>query len=389
MKKRSEKFDDLPLDFDPEVIWKGVRKPTPIVIYRKITLGLLTVGSILLIFWFVFPRKKKNLLKEEGFSSRVKTDASAIVIETPNYLDHKIQTEISALSEKDGSVSSLPSSKALGSCLTSEKNALSLNFQKRDAISALDLRHRSFVANGLNLSNYLMLIPDKLSPLKEDKPKKMSLHPLPSIIHTLNIYAAAGTHQNQFISSGLLNRQSTLERAQLDVQAGLSFGAVLKRNFTLNMGVSYALFKDRIEQGVFKVENQQLLKVDYDLYNHYHLTNAHFELGKRFIKPQVFYDLRIGAAANILQKSELDYFDQYGALVNEELILGAYDDKTPVFFSTYRLGIGRIWNLSVDRKTFGSIGFMGNSPVRLNNKGSEYTHRVIPAFMYAELGWEF
>ncbi len=64
MKKLSEKFDHLPQDFDREIIWQGIKKPKPALIFHTY-FRVACLFIALVVLFFIFTPGDSPVLKPE------------------------------------------------------------------------------------------------------------------------------------------------------------------------------------------------------------------------------------------------------------------------------------------------------------------------------------
>lgn len=385
MKNLSEKFDQLPQDFDREAIWKGVEKPVlQPVLHRYSWGGLSLIASAALFVVLLFdnsPVSKPETtdtvieasLQEEatvvlsgpeapgpGFESGAQRDV--IFSETTNHPGEIRETEQNPLY-------------GIGSNTKSQEGILSPGGQEHD-----------------KKVGKAEALPALLLPLKSSQENVFPLHEGKILVrqkgarHRLAVQAGIGTHRLDFLSSGVEGPawRSNLEKPQLDFGLGIRYEYALRHNFLLSFSAAYRLYKDQITTAHIRESIYRAVQIDYDLHNHYHVFSGQVEMGKRFFQKAFFWDISGGLGLKFNQITDVDFFVGAGELAGEEQVKSTYQRPTDVFL-TAQAALGR----QLSDRLFVRMGTQVHSAIELTAPQAQIRHRLVPIHVFLEAGIRF
>jgi hypothetical protein len=206
-----------------------------------------------------------------------------------------------------------------------------------------------------------------------------------SSLNRINIFAGIGKHGTQFLSTeGDASLRTELEKPQIDFHLGLSYERLLQRGIFLSIGADYSLYKDKIITAFQRLQGNKWERLDFSIYNHYHVFSANLLIGKRLPLGGFFLDFSGGAGFNFLQLQDVDYFSDAGVSVNSSEITRDYTGNTSFFFLG-RAAIGKQINQRISLQT----GLQYKSWVNLTNPAADIRHRIQPFSWYVACGYGF
>lgn len=401
MKNLSEKFDRLPQDFDPELIWQGIEKPERRPDRRRyyLWIGLLLIATTALICFFF--KQTKTAQESGAIASNENANSNAAV----EYVDADRGTS-TPLEHQEHHVGGLPTASPntnIANKSGKNTNSLEKNTSKEylavekitpktlDPIDEIQLNNHENLAADQNIAMAESL-PAWIGAVDFNKEKPV-LYPMPNIIvihkkrkQSLALCIDIGKHKSHFEAPSDENAalRSQLEMPQLDYGLGLRYEYLLKRSFFLSVSANYHLYKDKINTAYIRQSSGQDLLVDYRLHNHYHVFAGQLELGKRFSQRHFFWDVQGGLGLKLHQISEVDYFASEETLADATQIRITYRN-TPDMFFTAQAALGK----QLSHKTFVRLGIQAAPGLTLSASGSDVTHQIIPFRAFLEVGMRF
>ena len=442
MKNLSEKFDQLPLDFDREAVWQGIEKPTGffyVRIYLWKALGLMGAGSVIigsLLFYsgfFAAPSSSQNLSKGQLNRNKPSTKmaASSATTNTPltkptieledskktgrtltstqvNQLDqtrtgnHPTHAESSTPPEPNQAEAtpSAPMQTILPETnpIYNQEDLISTTVDtpqpvEREPSQALALFLTEQASSRIPVQTFALAPPLPAPKTMLDtihyphseatQPVSPKNHPF---IHTFSVRGGIGSHQSQFTGDGKtgLALRSGLERPQVDYHLGLRYALQIKNGFFLALAGNYHLYKEQIATTYWRASTEEDILVTYQLYNHYHLFSGQLGLGKRFQQKTFFIDLQAGLGLTMHQAVETDYFTEEGQLASEAEILAAYTNTNNLFWT----GEAAIGKYIGDRWAV-RMGPQFNASLILTGTTSTTQHRLSSYLLFVEFGTWF
>ncbi|MEO1713444.1 MAG: hypothetical protein AAFU60_08935 [Bacteroidota bacterium] len=442
MKNLSEKFDQLPQDFDREAIWQGIEKPTGFFYIRTYlwkALGLIGAGSAILgslLFYagfFAAPSSSQDLSKSQLNTSKPSTKIAAssattnprlsipsieledskktdrtLISPQVNKLD-QIRTENHHTNTKSSTTPKPSKTEATPPApvqtilqetksIYKQENLISTTVDtpqpvEREPSQVLAMSLTEQASSRTTVQTFALAPPLPTPTAKSDTvyylSSETSLSKLSrnqSITHSLAVRMGVGSHQSQFSAPGEedLTLRSGLERTQLDYHLGLRYALQVNNGFFLALSGNYHLYKEEINTSFLKVSTEEDILVSYRLYNHYHQFSGQAGIGKRFQQKFFFIDLQAGMGLTMHQAVDADYFLAEGQLASPTEVQTTYMNTNKLFFNgEAAIGkyIGDRWMLR--------MGPQFNGPIQLTGPTANSNHRLSSYLLFVEFGTWF
>jgi hypothetical protein len=398
MKNLSEKFDRLPQDFDPELIWEGIEKPGRQPDGRRyfFWVGLLLIATTALICFF--SRQTKTAQEPAAIAGIENANNNPTVV----HVDANRGTSTPPVAHQEDRTGALPTANRHANMANKlEKNAGSLEMSTSHAYPAVETVTSKTLdpIDGLQQHNPENPPADQNTTVTESLPvltctvdfnkEKPVWYANPNIVviqkerkQSLALSLDIGRHQSRFDAPSDENAalRSLLEMPQLDYGLGLRYEYLFRRNFFLSASANYHLYKDKINTAHVR----QDLQVDYRLHNHYHVFAGQFELGKRFFQRHFFWDVQGGLGLKLHQIAEVDYFVSEDILADSTQIGHTYRSTPDLFFAA-QAALGK----QLGQKTFVRLGVQAAPGLKLSASGSDMTHQITPFRAFLEVGMRF
>lgn len=395
MKKLSEKFDQLPQDFDPELIWQGIEKPGKRPDRRRYYrwIGLFLIATTALVCFF--SRQAKTAQKPTANAGIDNANSNATVAyagaDSGAPSGHQ-EDRVDALPTVTQNINIAGKlEKSTGSFEENASNDhLAVETITPNAPDSIEERQQINHENppGKHPATVTESLPvlDCAVDFNREKPV---WYAAPNIIvvhkarkQSLALGVDIGRHHSRFDAPSDENAslRSQLEVPQLDYGLGLRYEHLLSRNFFVSVSANYHLYKDKINTAYIRPN----LQVDYRLYNHYHVFAAQLELGKRFFQRHFFWDVQGGLGLKLHQITEADYFVSEDMLADAEQIGHTYRNTPDLFFAA-QAALGK----KLGQKTFVRLGVQATPGLKLSASGAEMTHQITPFRAFIEVGMRF
>lgn len=397
MKKFSEKFDQLPQDFDPELIWQGIEKPGKRSDRRRyyLWIGLLWIAATVLVCFF--SRQTKTAQESAPIAGIDNANSHTTVVyvganssaSTPyGHMEDRVDalptvnrnTNIASKLEKNpGSFEDNPSNDRPAVETITPNTPDSMDEVQQIIPEIPAGKHYATVTESLPVLNCTVDF-NREKPVWYAAPNIIVVHKVPK--QSLALGVDIGRHQSYFDAPSDENAalRSQLEMPQLDYGLGLRYEYLLSRDFFVSVSANYHLYKDQINTAY----TQPNLRVDYRLYNHYHVFAAQLELGKRFFQRHFFWDAQGGLGLKLHQITEADYFMSEDILADASQISHTYRNTPDLFFAA-QAALGK----QLGQKSFARLGVQTTPGLRLSAPGSEMTHQIMPFRAFIEVGTRF
>lgn len=399
MKNLSDKFDNLPQDFDPEVIWQGIEKPVRRPNRRRhfiwVVVLLLIATTALIRFVSRQPKpaeqksgtiadNKKATIKAADVYAGANIPVEQQEVRVGGFASASPNTNIA---HKSGEITNSPEKNTSSEYLTREKTSPE-TFDLFDTIPQYSPENPAADPNSIIVNK----LPARTFAVDFSKQKPV-LYSIPNIIvihkkrkQSVALSIDIGKHTSHFEAPSDENEalRSQLELPQLDYGLGLRYEYLLKKSFFLSASANYHLYKDKINTAYIRQYPGQDLLVDYRLYNHYHVFAGQIELGKRFARRYFYWDVQGGFGLKIHQISEVDYFVSEQTLAEAEQISITYRN-TPDMFFTAQAALGK----QLGHRTFVRLGVQATPGLTLSASGSDLTHQINPFRAFIEAGIRF
>ncbi|MEO1263506.1 MAG: hypothetical protein AAFZ15_32140 [Bacteroidota bacterium] len=404
MKNLSDKFDRLPQEFDREAIWEGIKKPKRQSNYSFYLWGIFLCISSAALF-FLFNHSNNIIPKHEEPSTTKQVKAPEIkTLFKAQEEEQNALVESSSPQKSDDAPAVVPSGRT-NKKSGAEKNAIAGTspgetgidlFEKITRAEPQDKANHPKAHPGTFLSKdteyEIEALPSLSIYLNSSEEKTWSIQNEKITVErkgtrqSLAFRATIGTHFSDFSSSGKEEPalRNDLEKPQLDFGLSFRYEYILRQNFMLSASAGYHLYKDKIATAQIRKSGNQFERVDYKLYNHYHVFSGQVELGKRFYQRAFFWDVQGGVGLKFHQVSELNYFVSEKELASMEQVKNAYQNSADVFFTT-QAAIGKHFG----NRYFIRTGSQINAGIDLTSPQAVNRHRIIPINIFVELGMRF
>lgn len=415
MKNLSEKFDQLPQDFDREAIWAGIERPKKDN-KPKYIFGMVFLFAIIGSCFFFENNTESGITDFEKISvenENVSVEENKIesgggplnnngentkIINAgiaDNLLSSKAYKEegVQRIVEKSFTLSEVGQDGSSGFYAELIENGSVVKQNANEFIPTVD--------DGVNRDGNSYLPPNYLPLLSlyvhEEKAEsreneksigvKNLIDPKKKMAkNRVAFLMGLGQHQSDYssLNESINSLRNSLEKEQWDISIGLSYERVLKKDFFLSFSFNYNLYKDKINTTYVDDASDNPVEIDYELYNHYHVFSGNVGFGKRFVFRQFFFDLSGGGGMAITPFNELDYFVEEGTLASVQDIENNYRKVLPAYFSG-KAAIGR----RVSSRHFIRAGVEWKSNLQLTKNTATVNHNIRPVHFFLESGIHF
>ncbi len=411
MKHLSEKFDQLPQEFDREAIWQGIRRPSTGRRAYPVLWGVLVFMASLVVIYMINPFDRAR--QEEVVSTIATIDPISKneneTDKTISSLTHKPlegrEKDVAVLVSPENTSEYLPETSSPVMFQTNTQFVPSRNSSQNDQDYQNTEEFSTALINATDNPVPAILSPEKNRVLKpfqaisvleggllynRELELQMGLSSITSLKkkgrHAAAINVGIGRHRSIFTSSdeGAEKWRADLEKAHLDYSLGLRYEYMFRNGWLISASAGYQLFKERINNSFIREQAGEKTLVNYRLDNHHHVVTGQIEAGKRFHHKGFFWDIVGGVGLPLHQVTEADYFISVGKLANEAQVHSDYSSSGNTFFSG-QAAIGKYFGSHF----FSRAGVQVYSPLELSSSQATIRHRILPARFFLEIGTQF